>query len=351
MEQAKIVFVDTDEDYLLTLVMKFISNIKDYIDITMITDPMYLQKYLEQPHDINILIINEKLYTPAFERYSIDDVYYLTETTDENATEPYLSNYLYKYSSVSEIYQRVLSLSNFEAKYMNEISNTKLIMVYSPIGGSGRTFSAIGLARALSGLNKKVLYLNLETIQNFNYFMMDKSYAPRSFTFNLSAQGADLIDSLKASVKTESFDYLPPFEQSATALNITMSSYFNLLHQLVERKIYEYVVLDTSTEFNEEKARLMYESDQVLIITNQDRMSAWKLDTFLRNIDFSDKGKFLILCNSYHSGEENVYTANESAGKYTITDYIKRLPQRAECINTTNIAESTSFQKIAYYLL
>ena len=129
MEQVNIVFVDLEEDYLMTLVMKFINKLKDNVDITMITDTQYLQTYLEQPQDINILVINEKLYSHAFDRYNIDYIYYLAETTDELATEPTQSNSIYKYSSVSEIYSRVSNLSNLEIRFQNGSSDTKLIMV------------------------------------------------------------------------------------------------------------------------------------------------------------------------------------------------------------------------------
>jgi len=351
MEQVNIVFVDLEEDYLMTLVMKFINKLKDNVDITMITDTQYLQTYLEQPQDINILVINEKLYSHAFDRYNIDYIYYLAETTDELATEPTQSNSIYKYSSVSEIYSRVSNLSNLEIRFQNGSSETKLIMVYSPIGGSGKTFTAMGIAKALSVLNKKVLYLNMEMVQNFNYLLVDQSYIQNHFDYYLSTQSDKLMDILNETIRKEGFDYVPPLEQSASALNITMDSYFHLLHQLKEIMIYEYIILDTSTEFNADKAKLMCECDKVFLVTNQDKISLWKLDCFLRNIDYSNRNKFMFLCNAFDASEANMITIEDKPKKYTMTEYIKRIPHKAEGISTANIAENSSFQKIAYYLL
>jgi cellulose biosynthesis protein BcsQ len=351
MELTKIVFIDLDEDYLMTLVLKFINKLHDNIDITMITDSLYLQEYMEQPHDIDLLVINEKLYTQAFDRYNIDYIYLLSETVDDSVTEPTQGSNIYKYSSVNEIYARIASLSNLEARYSDGNKSTKLVMVYSPIGGSGKTFTAIGIAKALSLLNKRVLYVNLETIQNFNYYFKDKSYLQNKFIYGLTSKGDNFSDILKESIHTEGFEFLPPFEQSITSFNITMDVYFDFLRFVRDQRSYDYVILDTSSEFTSDKAKLMSECDKVFVITKQDVMSVWKFDCFLRNVDLSNTNKFMILCNEYDAYEPNMLSPEDKSVKYNIMDYIKKVPQKAECINTANIAENTSFQRIAYYLL
>ncbi len=351
MELSKIVFVDSDEDYLMTLVLKFINKLKDNVEITMITDTQYLQEYIEQPHDIGILVINEKLYSQSFERYNIDYIYFLNEVIDDAVTEPTQGNYIYKYSSVNEIYSRIASLSNLEAKFLNGKKSTMLIMIYSPIGGCGKTFTAIGIAKALSLLNKKVLYLNLETIQSFNYLLTNKSYLGISMINLFSSEIENVTELLSSTTRNEGFDYIPPFGQSTSSLNITFDTYHSLIHKLIENKSYEYIILDTSTEFDENKARLMYECDKVFLITNQDNNSLWKMDCFLNNIDYSNHNKFLFICNNYDTAEANMIDMGNNPTKYSITDYIKKVPHKGEYINTSNIAENSSFQKIVYYLL
>lgn len=347
MEQIKIVFVDLEEEYLMTLIIKFISSLKDSIDITVITDNNYLHAYLEEPHKIDVLVINEKLYTQAFDRYNIDYVFYLSDIADETSTEPTHSNIIYKYSSVNEIYSRVLSLSRLMPNVKSGSSKPKTIMVYSPIGGSGKTYTAIGIAKALSLLNKKVLYMNLETVQNFHYYLIDQSCVQNRFDYNLSTQNERLIDSLVETVRTEGFDYLPPFEQSTAVLNITLDSYLYLLNQIKNLNLYEYIIMDTSSEFNADKAKLMGESDKVLVVTNLNPMSQWKMECFLRNIDYSDQNRFLFVCNA---NDMNVGSADQPL-RYKIIEYIKRIPNNAEGISTTNIADNSGFQKLAYYLL
>lgn len=351
MEKAKIVFVDYDEDYLMALVLKFLHMLKDDIEIAMITDQEYLTRFLEQQNDISILVINEKFGSIELTPHKIGYVFYLVETTDEAATEPAHSYSIYKYSSVNEIYMRVSGLTNLESSLQSGKGGTKINMIYSPIGDSGKTFTALGIAKALSALKKKVLYLNVELIQNFNYFLLDQTCIDNRFGYLLAGRSERLVEAFQETIRNEGFDYLPPFEQSATALNVTMDSYLYLLDQLKKLNLYEYIILDTSSEFNQEKAMLMAECDKVLIITRQDKMSLWKMDCFLRNIDFSNRDKFMFLCNSYDTRDENLYMNDDIKHKYTITEYIKRIPHRAEGISTANIGENSSFQKIAYYLL
>jgi hypothetical protein len=89
----------------------------------------------------------------------------------------------------------------------------------------------------------------------------------------------------------------------------------------------------------------------IFIITRQDIISSWKLERFLHNVDISDQNKYMLLYNEFDAYEADMVKPEAKASRFITTDYIKKIPHQAEYINTSNIAENTSFQKIAYYLL
>lgn len=350
MDQIKILFVDIDEEYLMRLVMKFIDELGDKVDITMITELNYLKQYLEEPHEINILIIKDSLYGKQFERFSIDEVYILTENEildEQSATK---QNTIYKYSSIGHIYTKIASLSSLDKLDMDDALIGKLIMIYSPIGGSGKTYTALGIAKALAALNKRVLYINVESVQDFNYYLQDKSYVSKEFEQAMIRQSESLMEQFRASIKNDEFDYLPPFEQSTIALNITSSSYQQFIEKIRELGIYDFIIVEISAEFTQDNVVYMRMADKVLIVTAQDAFSTFKLERFLINIDYAGQDKFVVICNAYEEDQENYLVDRSQMKKYQIMEYIRK--EKIQDFNKTmDKYIEGGFQKIAYYLI
>ncbi len=178
MAKLQILLCDTDEKYLMPLERKFIDGFEDSADIMIITDPEYLKVFFQSQRKIDILVINESLYVKDLEKHNIEFLFILMEQMTQDTTTTGLnSNQIYKYTSVKEIYNEIANCSaaiNRKSKKQDE--NTKLIMVYSPIGGAGVTTLAIGLAGALAqnhrhpGLHNRYSYgLRLHRLDHRNF--------------------------------------------------------------------------------------------------------------------------------------------------------------------------------------
>ncbi|WP_455716553.1 AAA family ATPase [Anaerosporobacter sp.] len=351
MDQIKILFVDVDEEYLMRLVMKFIDALEDKVDITMITELDYLNQYLEEPHEINILVIKDSLYGKQFERFSINDVYILTENVNSDDKFIDARNLINKYSSIGHIYTKIASLSGLDKIDTSNNQKGKLVMVYSPIGGSGKTYTALGIARALADLNKRVLYLNVESVQNFEYYLNEKGFLPKEFEQAMIRQEENLIKEFKNTIRREEFDYLPPLEQSTIALNITLSSYKQLIASIKELNLYDYIVVETSSEFNQDNVVYMGMADKVIIVACQDYLSTFKLERFLTNIDYVGQDKFNIVCNLFDDKKQNCLTDSTKKKAYDILEYITVEEKSQDIGKTRDKYVEGGFQKIAYYLL
>lgn len=351
MDQIKILFIDLEEEYLMRLVMKFIEVLGDKVDIIMITDIEYLRQYLNEPHEINILIINDRLYDKQFERLSINDIYYLSESDISDDRFVNQRNVIYKYSSIEHIYTKIASLSGLDTVDAKNTHKGQIIMIYSPIGGCGKTYTSIGIGRTLAALNKKVIYLNVESVQDFNYYLQDKSYVSKEFEQAMIRQDEEsLMEHFNAAIKCEEFDYLPPFEQSTIALNITLPSYQHLVKKIKELEIYDFIIVELSSEFTQDNVVYMGMADRVLIVTNQDSFSTFKLERFLNNIDYEDQDKFQIICNLYEEDKENYLIDQKHKKKYEILEYIRK--EEIQDLNKTmDKYIERGFQKIAYYLI
>lgn len=351
MDKKRLLFVDEEEEYLMTLVLKFIECLDEKIDITIITDTMYLNQYLNEPHEVDILIINDTLYDKRFERFGINDVYCLTEDENNVNQTQGTGNTIYKYSSTGHIYKKIVTMSGLDRLSTTDSHTGRLLVLYSPIGGSGKTYASIGIARALTELNKKVLYINVEKIQDFGYFLKGTEYAGNDFERAMMSQSEDLTEVLKSIIQTDDFDYIPPFEKASTMFSIHTECYEQLIRKIRELEVYDFILLETSKEFTQENVFYMGNAERVLIITNQDPCSVYKLERFLANIDYTQSDRFKIICNAYDEKKENALLSKGQPKNYEVLEYIRKEIKNIDIDETLSRYSENGFQRIAYYLV
>ncbi len=351
MSKLSIVLADTDETYLMPLELKFIEGFEDKADITVITEAGYLQEYFSSPRHVDIFVINENLYTRVFEKHDIVNTFLLSEQYDDSSTGDMSIDRIYKYTSVKEIYNQVVSnAASKSLKSMNEKPGAKVITVYSPIGGIGKTTVAVGLSAALAKNYKKTLYLCTEPLQTFSFLLSDKQYEQLGFDKQLASQNEYLANCLPTYLKNEGFDYVPPFRQALSSLNIKMSNYFHLIEQLKQAGTYDFIVVDTALDFTEEKTRLMGLSDHILLVAGQEVSDACKLESLLYNIDCSDKEKFIFVCNKYRKDRKNMLVDDRFINRCQISEYIGYSDDFGT-LTAEQLSGNPSFQKIAFLFL
>jgi cellulose biosynthesis protein BcsQ len=261
-------------------------------------------------------------------------------------------NKIYKYTSVREIFNEVISKTSEQSlKPVNGAGSTKVIMIYSPSGGIGKTTTALGICGAIAKCNKRVLYLNTETIQSYNLMLSDKSFCSGSFEKYMLAKQENIVSLLGGAIGSELFDYLKPFRQSISSLNISMEHYKYLIDALKTAGSYDYIVVDTSADFTSEKTMLMSFADKTIIITGQDAVSAAKLDCLLSNIDCSDSSKFIFVCNKYSRQATNCLIAGSITNKCFISEYIECFDLKHSGSDIEFLAANKHLQKLAYMLI
>ncbi|QGS68934.1 AAA family ATPase [Oceanobacillus sp. 143] len=63
-------------------------------------------------------------------------------------------------------------------KYLARSKQTKVLSVYSPVGGAGKTTIAVNLSKQLALNNAKVFYLNLELINTTSLYFSSSEDNP-----------------------------------------------------------------------------------------------------------------------------------------------------------------------------
>lgn len=349
MENIIIVLADADEKYLMPLERKFIDEFEYKAEINVITDVDYLNTFFAAPQRLDILVIDEKLYTKDFDKHDINNIFVLSERPEDvQSTVNWNVTYINKYTSVKEIFSEVME--NITTNMMGclpDKDESTVIMVYSPIGGIGKTSIAAGLCGALAQKHKKVLFIGTDTLQTFGYLINNESVLKSGMERLLLSCSENIYDEIRPYIFNGLFSVLPPFVRALSSLNITGADYLYLIEKIKNSKDYDYIVVDSSSEFTEHTSKLMGSVNYTLLITGQDRCSVHKLSCLLENIDCSDSNRFLFVCNKYRSDSENTLVNADYLQKFRIKEYIT-YEEEIDFMDINQISGIKSIQGLAY---
>jgi flagellar biosynthesis protein FlhG len=217
--------------------------------------------------------------------------------------------------------ERLLKLNKLE-KAKKDSRNFKVITFTSGKGGTGKTFISLSIAYALSKLNKKVLFIDLDlnfansnillniipkaSINNFFHGnrLLNEVITPYSSNFYLifGESGEEEPEELK--------------EESVTRL-------FNHMNKLKEN--YDYIIIDTASGGQKGLISLLTFSDANIIVTSPEPtavMDAYVMVKLLNKENY--KGKKLIIVNKCtNEGESSTaYNNIKTASEYFLNEKI-----------------------------
>ncbi len=303
MSNIKILIADSDENYIMALERRFIDGYDRRCELNIITEQRYLDKLFSLPQSFDIMIINEEMYNPEFVKHEISNIFILTEHPNESSGlfEMNVSK-IYKYGSVKEIYNEIVSNLSSESIASARKKGTEIISIYSPSGGSGKTTLAFGLCAALSKKYKKVLYMGIDTLQSFDSFMKSPSYIQSGFEKPMKSKSEYISSIAESVIKDELFSIIPPFPKSLTAMDIGCNEYIYLAEKIKETGKYDCIIIDSDSAFSSDVSKIMSISDNVIILAEYSRIGLHNLDRLLENIDCSDESKFTLVCGKYKKG-------------------------------------------------
>lgn len=340
MEKRKIIFAESEEAYIYSIINKFIEEQGESLRIECITDESYLSSISEEPVKCDILVMKEEWYHTYFHKQNIPEIFLLCENTGGDAAQGIRR--IYKYSSVKEIYLDIVSGLNMEKQIRKKDRKTILYAVHSAVGGAGKTTLALGLCAALKKYSSRVLYISFENIQNFNYLMDDREYIEYS-SFKQKVDGG-----FETVAREQGFEYVPPLKKSALSNGISYSRLLTILEQTRSRCVYDYMVVELPLDLDMERLQVFNAADKVILITRQDALSVWKTERFLENIDYTDWNRFMLICNFYQEKEENCAIHSR---KLSVSDYIPQLENPEELQTVRQIGQSSVFDRLVYLLL
>jgi MinD-like ATPase involved in chromosome partitioning or flagellar assembly len=344
MARPKVIIADEDENYIISLQFKFITEFFNKIDLEIITDKSYFAEYFSKPQTAEILVVSDNLYNETLLRHNIQNIFVMMEQLDDGGTGDLNITQLFKYSSIKEIFNEITGKS---AGALNiaavEKKETQLIIVTSAAGGVGKTTVSMGMAGFLAQNYKRVLYINASRLQNFQNMLQNKSFITSQDAYSRLLSPSDRIYSDIAHViRKEIFSYIPAFKASLLSVGLDFSIFKTIALSAKKSNDYDFIIIDLENTFDEQFTEMLGLADKVIVVTTQNTQSINHTNLFVTNVNGANTDKYIFVCNNFKAEENNALIKSDIDVKFNVENYIEHIPT----IEKLSIAEYAKVQGI-----
>ena len=302
----RLVIIDNDYDSIKPMEAELVRRFRSRAQIQIITDPNYMEVYFRTPRTIDILVVDQSFYGPYLEEHTIQHILLLVPEVDIEKSFPDKVKVMMKFLPQEEILQAIDDLMKPEDEESGpevlsvEKPETKVISVYSPIGGSGKSLVALALGRKLKKLDQTVLCIGCDNLQSFSVYLQEEQYADEKLAEELKDPGENTYWTVLQNIGQEEVPCVLPFEKSLSAVHVGAPELKTLLALLKEKKDFAYVILDLGSDLNEQTLALMEESDAYVLIMEANQISQKKIRRLQQNIEFLPNKECYMISNQYH---------------------------------------------------
>jgi len=349
MGKPRVILADRDENYISPLLMKFIEELQDGIELEVITDEQYFNELFAKPQSAGILIISEDLYDRNILKHDIRNIFILTEEQTEDQDLGVVKK-IFKYSSLKEIFSKIMAASS-QLKIDNvKPKDTSVILVYSASGGTGKTTIALGISMCMAQNFKRVLYVSADRLSTFQYYLEDRTPLPQNVYAGIAQGRSNMYYSIKPFIRNERFDYIPPFGASLSSLNVDYGFYENVIRAAAESKDYDVIVVDTDQVLDAAKSKLVALSEKVLIVTGKTRESIFAANLMMKSMDLRDSEKYYFICNDTTPDRIDSYEDDSVEKNYLVDEkvgYIRNIDR----LSLTDLGHQGDIQKISFLII
>jgi MinD-like ATPase involved in chromosome partitioning or flagellar assembly len=278
-------------------------------------DKEKLEKFfLKNEKEIDILLICPELYYEELENKKIKSIIILSNGRLSINFEKMKT--INRFQSGDIIVSQMLNIFSernselIEAYPGNKV--TKVIGVFSPIGGSGKTSIAIASAITCSLMDKNVFYLNLESIpsthlffdcsQELNFSHVLYYLKSRKINFGLK------IDAIKVLDPIYNITYFPLQDNLLEQTESMPEEIEFLICSLKNSKAYDVIFIDFSSVIDYKTLKAFGECEEILLVLTQDYMCSRRKELLYKELKVLDRNKnsdnmakCTILINKYNA--------------------------------------------------
>lgn len=217
-----------------------------------------------------------------------------------------------KYQRVSNIYKFLLNEYADKAGYSIDLNNrtsTKLIGVYSPIGGAGKTTVALALACKLKLHGYSVLFLNTE---QFDSSSLVNEYGKDSIAALVESVNNEHVNfKIKLEAITrhglDDVDYLSGFTRLVDYEAVMSDEISKVMQSIKRDSDYQYVVIDMDSNLDLINKIIFEDADQILLVEKPGEIPTYKMKIFMDQVLVQEKRDKMLRIHNFAENNSNYF--------------------------------------------
>ncbi len=283
--KINLVLADSDSAYLERL-SRYIQETHTQFDLYSFSSVEYLENYLKtQGIRIDILLCSADLFTESVKSSdSVIKIVLSDGTYDSNDEYEHVNKYQKAENIITSILVKYAELTGRTDSAAGRHKDTKIIGVYSPVGGSGKTTISVALGKALTECGKKVLYLNYEGICSTADFFTANSGMSDVFLAAMSKNGnAGLkITANKVNDPLTGIDFVGCAESMLEFNELTAEQLCRIITQTDAMNEFDCIIVDFDSALSNDKISMLSVCDRIVIPFTLSSVSAVKINYLIK---------------------------------------------------------------------
>jgi len=316
-KKPQLVIIDTVSGFFKDMEAEAIQHYSTDADVQVITDPGYEDAFFSMEQEIDVLMIDQASYGDGsrFAGHPIRRIFLLVPEVAMAGKYPDNVTVMVSFVPKEEIFHKVDAVlwqketeePGDEAEDEKPAEKqTRVVGVYSPIGGCGKSLVCVALARKLKKLDQKVLLIGCDDSQSISVYLPGNHYASPDLAEKLIHPDDDTYWTILQNIKTDVVSYLLPFEKSLSSMGIGMQEMDTLITTLVEKRDFDFIVLDLGGYVDKEIAEKLNSLHALVLLTEANVLANRKMQKLLKNGELLPKCQCMIVANEYNADDIRV---------------------------------------------
>jgi cellulose biosynthesis protein BcsQ len=313
MSKLSLIIADNNSSFTDIFVNYLTSQHSQRFQVYCYSDRENLKKFFSKSiKEIDILLISPELYYTELENEKIKSIIILSNGRLHKDIETMKT--INRFQSGDIVVSKMLNIFSEKNSDLIEIqpgsNTTKIVGVFSPVGGSGKTCISIASAITCADMGRNVFYLNLESIPSTQKFFGCEHEANLSHIFyHLKSKKINMgfkIEAIKNIDPIHSINYFSTQENLLEFNEVLPEEFETLIFQLRDSKLYDVIFVDLTSSVDYRNFRILNACDDILLVLMQDPISSSKADIFFKelhlveeNSDIEFSSKLTLILNKY----------------------------------------------------
>lgn len=313
--KLNLVVADTDENYAKGVANYINTKNSKGFQVNCFTNQKPLKSFLQQNKNVDIILACPELYDEMVNCSKAKLIVILSQgvLSREYSGCEIINKYQTGEKLISSILFLYSKANPEEVHTTNREKDTRVVGVYSPAGGTGKTTIAVSLSIQCVERGMSAFYLNLEHIQSTGTYFDCRNGRNLSYVFYYLKEKNDNIsfklDGVKSTDPDTGVQYFNPPQNALEFDEIGERELEILVRELKGAGCYDFIFIDMPGSFDTKAIKLMELCDRVVITASEEPPVKYKLQILLDSLEklnsarkWEPAEKFIYALNKYNAG-------------------------------------------------